>query len=187
VTFTPTDTSDYNTVNGTVNVTVNKATPTIVVLPTASNIAVGQTLASSILTGGTASVLGTFAFTTPATAPPLGTATESVTFTPTDATDYNTVTCTVQVTVTNQPAILGLSLPTGPVSMGFVISGTNFGTQQGSVTLNGAPLSILSWNDTTITVQVPPLATSGRVVVTANGIPTTDVQNFTVISAFTCP
>src|SRR5580658_1994092 len=99
VTFTPTDTTDYNTVAGSVGVTVNKATPTVSAWPTASAITYSQTLASSTLTGGTASVPGAFAWTTPTTSPGAGTPSESVTFTPTDATDYNTVAGTVNVTV----------------------------------------------------------------------------------------
>ena len=91
VTFTPNNTTDYNTVTISVTVTVGKATPTVSVWPTASAIYIGQTLASSTLTGGTPSVPGTFTWTSPTTAPPLGATAESVTFTPNDATDYNTV------------------------------------------------------------------------------------------------
>jgi hypothetical protein len=90
VTFTPTDATDYNTVAGSITLTVNKATPTVSAWPTASAIAYGQTLASSTLTGGTASVGGTFAWTTSSTAPLAGTPPESVTFTPSDTADYNT-------------------------------------------------------------------------------------------------
>ena len=73
MTFTPTDATDYNTVAGTVSVTVNnKTTPTITTLPTAGAITYGQTLASSVLTGGAGSVAGTFAWTTPTTAPLAG-------------------------------------------------------------------------------------------------------------------
>jgi hypothetical protein len=99
VTFTPTDTDNYNTVAGTVSVTVNKATPTVSTWPTASTITYNQTLADSTLTGGTASVPGSFAFTTPTTAPVAGTASQNVTFTPTDTDNYNTVAGTVSVTV----------------------------------------------------------------------------------------
>jgi O-glycosyl hydrolase len=102
VTFTPTDTTDYTTATGSVSVTVNQATPTITALPTASAITYGQTLASSTLTGGTVSVSGTFAFTTPGVAPSGGTDTEHVHFTPTDTTDY--ITLTLSVTVTVNPA-----------------------------------------------------------------------------------
>jgi VCBS repeat-containing protein len=99
VTFTPDDTANYNTVVGSVNVTVNKATPTVTEWPTASAITFGQTLADSTLTGGTASVPGGFAFTTPTTAPNAGTAAQSVTFTPNDTANYNTVIGSADVTV----------------------------------------------------------------------------------------
>ena len=103
-TFTPTDTTDYNPVTATFNVVASKATPTVT-WPTASDITYGQTLTSSKLTGGgavsgTANVPGTFAFATPTTAPAAGSQTESVIFTPTDASDYNTATGSVTLTVT---------------------------------------------------------------------------------------
>ena len=76
-----------------------KATPTVTTWPTASSINPGQTLASSTLTGGAASVSGSFAFTTPATIPPGGTSSQSVTFMPSDTADYNPVVGSVNVTV----------------------------------------------------------------------------------------
>jgi hypothetical protein len=79
--------------------TITKATPTITVSPTASAITYGQTLADSVLSGGTASVAGGFAFTSSSTGPNAGTASQGVTFTPTDTTNYNTATTTVSVTV----------------------------------------------------------------------------------------
>ncbi len=99
VTFTPADTTDYNTVTGSVGVAVSKATPTVSAWPTASAITYGQTLASSMLSGGTASVPGSFSWTTSATAPATGTTSEGVTFTATDANDYNTVAGSASVTV----------------------------------------------------------------------------------------
>jgi O-glycosyl hydrolase len=104
VTFTPSDATDYNTVKGPINIMVNKATPTVIAWPTASTINYGQTLASSTLSGGMASVSGTFAWTTPTTEPSAGTQSESVTFTPADAADNNTVTGSVSVTVNSTPA-----------------------------------------------------------------------------------
>jgi hypothetical protein len=91
---------------------VTQATPLIATLPTASAITYGQTLASSTLGGGSAtnaagaSVGGSFAWTTPSTAPNAGTPGESVTFTPTDTTDYNTATANVNVTVNPRPVVL---------------------------------------------------------------------------------
>jgi hypothetical protein len=108
VTFTPTDTTDYLTVVGSANVTVNKAAPSSITWPTASSITYGQSLASSTLSGGASTPAGTFAFTTPGTAPPIGTNSQSVTFTPTDTTDYNSVVGSANVTVTKATASLVL-------------------------------------------------------------------------------
>ena len=78
---------------------VAKATAIITSDPTAGSITYGQTLADSKLSGGTASVAGSFAWTTPATAPGLGSTSESVTFTPTDTADYNDATASVLINV----------------------------------------------------------------------------------------
>jgi len=78
--------------------TVNQATATITTAPTASSITYGQTLANSTLSGGVGSVAGSFAFTTPTTAPGVGSADQNVTFTPTNA-NYTTATTAVSVTV----------------------------------------------------------------------------------------
>jgi hypothetical protein len=99
VTFTPTDTVNYNPATGPVSVTVNKANPSVTAWPTASAITYGQTLASSTLSGGVATPAGAFAFTAPTAAPNAGTAPQEVIFTPTDTTNYNTTTGTVSVTV----------------------------------------------------------------------------------------
>src|SRR5208282_1559347 len=99
VIFTPSDTTDYNTVAGSVGVVVGKATPTVTTWPTASAITYGETLAASTFSGGTASVPGTFIWTNPEAGPAAGTATEGVTFSATDASDYNTVAGSASVTV----------------------------------------------------------------------------------------
>jgi autotransporter-associated beta strand protein len=110
ITGTPTTAASGTTVSisatnaggtGSASFTFNiaKGTPSITAAPTASAITFGQTLASSTLSGGTASVAGSFAFTTSSTAPNAGTAAQGVTFTPTDTANYNTTTTTVNVTV----------------------------------------------------------------------------------------
>jgi O-glycosyl hydrolase len=155
VTFTPTDTTDYNTVAGTVNVTVNKATPTVSAWPTASAITYGQMLSSSTLSGGTASVGGTFAFTTPATAPTAGTPSEGVTFTPTDAADYNSITGTVTVTVNK-------ATPT--VSVWPTASAINSGQALSSSTLTGGTASVPGSFAFTTPATVPSTGTSSQSV-----------------------
>ena len=56
-------TDNYNTVAVTVTLTVHKATPMVTGSPVASAITYGHTLANSVLTGGTASVAGSFSWT----------------------------------------------------------------------------------------------------------------------------
>ncbi|MEI6176099.1 MAG: Ig-like domain-containing protein [Verrucomicrobiota bacterium] len=86
---------------GLLNVTAGPVmlAPTVTTAPTASAITYGQTLASSTLSGGVASVSGTFAFTAPNTVPGVGTTPQSVTFTPSDQANYATLSLTVNVTV----------------------------------------------------------------------------------------
>jgi len=133
VTFTPTDTTDYNTASGYVTITVIKGTPTVSTWPTASAITFGQTLAASTLTGGTASVPGTFAWSMPSIAPHAGVQSRNVTFTPTDTTDYNTVTSYVTITVNK-------ATPT--VSPWPTASTITFGQTLASSTLTGGAASV---------------------------------------------
>ncbi|MEI7720589.1 MAG: hypothetical protein WCJ23_01235 [Verrucomicrobiota bacterium] len=77
--------------------TIAKATPTVSVAPTGSAVTVGALLSSSTLSGGTASVAGTFAWTTSSTVVN-ATASYPVTFTPTDGANYNTASSTASVT-----------------------------------------------------------------------------------------
>lgn len=99
VTFTPGDTANYNSAVLDVSVTVNKGAPVITTWPAASTITYGQQLASSTLSGSVIVTGGTFAFTTPATAPNTGTSNQSVTFTPTDTANYITAEQNVSITV----------------------------------------------------------------------------------------
>jgi hypothetical protein len=101
-TFTPVDLEDWNIVKGNTAVKVNPATPVITSV-SASNITLGETLASSTLTGTAgAGVEGKFSWTTPTTKPEkVGTANYDYTFTPTGtgAANYSSTTGKVSVTV----------------------------------------------------------------------------------------
>ena len=151
VTFTPTDTNNFSSASISVDVVVNKATPIVSVAPTASAITFGQTLASSNLTGGTASVPGTFAFTAPSTAPGVGTASQSVTFTPNDSTNYNTATTSTNVTVNGAtPPVLTAAIG-ATVNGTFSVTFTDIGTWQASIsgiTVGGTTLSSGAYNST---------------------------------------
>ena len=74
------------------------------------------------------------------------------------------------------PVITGLSATTASVGSQVVISGTGFGVAAGSmVTLNGLLAPIDFWNDTSITITVPPGGTSGYLVISVS--PTMDDSN----------
>jgi hypothetical protein len=99
----------------TTTISISKATPTLTSSPTASPIKKGQNLSQSNLTGGSASaagasVLGSFAFSNPSTAPEAGNANHSVIFTPQNTSNYNTITFDVSVTV-NESSLPALTSP----------------------------------------------------------------------------
>ena len=158
VTFTPADTGNYNSVAGTVSVTVGKANPTVTAWPTASSITYGQTLSSAMLSGGLATPAGTFAFTAPSTVPVVGTASQSVTFTPMDANDYNSAVGSVSVTVMQASQTITFVSP-GPqnnyfpltlaatASSGLVVSYT---VTSGPATLNGSTLTFTGTGSVTV-------------------------------------
>jgi len=65
------------------------------------------------------------------------------------------------------PVITSLSATTGPIGSQVTVSGSGFGSSQGSsvVTLNDAPVTINSWSATSIGITIPSGATSGLLVV----------------------
>ena len=75
--------------------------------------------------------------------------------------------------VGSMPVITGLSVPAGPVGTSVTITGTNFGSTQGTstVTFNGTAATVApaDWTNTSIKTTVPAGATTGNVVVTVGG------------------
>ncbi len=125
VNFTPTNTSNYNSVNGTtVLITVDKATPTVT-WATPAAITYGTALGTSQL-NATASVPGTFLYT-----PPSGTILNSgvgqvltVNFTPSNAANYNSVNgTTVSITVNKGTPIITWPNPAA-ITYGTALSAT---------------------------------------------------------------
>src|SRR5207245_1162511 len=99
VSFTPTDTTDYTTASATATINVAQATSSIT-WANPANIIYGTALGATQL-NATASVAGTFTYT-----PAAGTVlkagngqTLSVSFTPTDTTDYTTASATATINV----------------------------------------------------------------------------------------
>ena len=175
VVFTPTDTASYTTVSGSVDVTVNKATPTLTA-PEASGIACGQALNASTLSGGaavnphsSAMVAGAFAFAVPSTVP-TATGPQSVTFTPTDTVNYSSATTTVTVTVTGgcpwDDAYVQYNLDEGSGTLALDITGGGFnGILAGGVAYAGSSHSgpyCLSFNGVDGRVDVPRAVLEGK-------------------------
>jgi hypothetical protein len=170
-TFTPTDMTNYKTATATVTLTVNQASPTVSVWPAASAITYGQALSSSALTNGTASVAGTFAWTAPTTTPAAGTPSEGVFFTPTDATDYKTVTGSVNVPVNYaQPIVSTLSppfTPEGGSAFTLTVTGQGF-VANSTVYWGNTALPTTFGNATQLTAQIPSsdISTAGVIPIT---------------------
>jgi Flp pilus assembly CpaE family ATPase len=121
VTFTPADATNFNITQATVQLTVDKAAPTIDWAPP-SDITYGDALSATQL-NATASVPGTHAYT-PAAGAVLtpGTQMLSVAFTPTDSADYTSAHASVQITVNPAAApVLSWQAPSG-ISYGTVLS-----------------------------------------------------------------
>jgi len=87
----------------------------------------------------------------------------------------------VPFTILPTPNISSLSPSSGPVGASITITGTSFGTNQGTstVTFNGTSATPSSWSDTSIVAPVQSGATSGNVVVMVNGVASNGVS-FTV-------
>ena len=192
--YVPVNSVDYSNPTNTVTVTVNTNTPVLTLV--ASSIPYGQTLASSSLSVSVATnsfnnaqVAGTFAFTTPSLTPSnIGTTNVSVTFTPTDTTNYYSVTSTVAVLVNGGVTPTLTSLPTpSDISYGQTLASS---TLTGGAATNASGGVAVSGTFAFTTPSIAPNAGSTNVSVTftpsdINYAPVT--TNVTVIVAKTTP
>lgn len=67
------------------------------------------------------------------------------------------------------PHFSNITPSNGPPGTALTISGNTFGAAQGSVTINGEPLTITAWSDTSISAVLPADATTGNIVITTTG------------------
>src|SRR6202040_3945562 len=96
---------------------------------------------------------------------------------------YGSISTSTSLTVEGAtPAVSSVSPSSGPIGTMVAISGSDFGTTQGSVSFNGTPAGILEWNNMSIIAQVPPSATTGPVQVSVSGVPS-NTNNFRVTAA----
>ncbi len=162
-TFTPADTTDYTTASQTVSLTVNKATPTIT-WATPAAITYGTALSATQLNASSGGVAGTFVYT-PASGTVLaaGSQTLSVTFTPTDTTDYTTATQTVSLTVNKATPTITWATPAA-ITYGTALSATQLNATSGGVagTFVYTPASgtVLTVGSQTLSVTFTPTDTT---------------------------
>jgi sugar lactone lactonase YvrE len=168
VKFTPTDTTDYTTATATQKLTVNKAVPVITWAAPAA-ITYGTPLSATQL-DATANVPGAFVYT-PAAGKVLtaGTQTLSVKFTPTDTTDYATVTPTQKLTVNKAapvitwPAPAAITYPT-PLSGAQLDATANV---PGAFVYTPAAGTVLTANIRTLSVRFTPTDATDYTTATA--------------------
>jgi sugar lactone lactonase YvrE len=147
VTFTPTDATDYTTATSGVTLTVSKVAPAIT-WATPAAIPYGAALSAAQL-NATSNVAGSFVYTPAAgTVLTAGSQTLSVTFTPTDTTDYSTATTSVKLAVNKVAPAVGVNLSSSNITMTqaltvtVAVSGASgASTPTGSVKLAGGSYS----------------------------------------------
>ena len=151
VTLTPTNTTAYTIATATTSIEVNQATPSITWGAPAS-IVYGTALSATQLNAA-ASVGGTFTYS-PAAGMVLnsGSQTLSVTFTPTDTTDYTAGTATTTITVSPAaPTLSFTAIPTQPYGVApFAVSATSASSGAVSYAVVSGPATT-SGNMVTIT------------------------------------
>src|SRR5207248_3981691 len=167
VTFTPTDTTDYTTVTKTVQIVVNQATP-VITWNNPASITYGTALSTTQL-NATASIPGTLVYTPAAgNIPAAGTDTLSVTFTPTDTTNFTTATKTVQITVTSAAPVITWANPAN-ITYGTPLSSTQLNASAstaGSFAYTPAAGTVLSAGSNTLSVTFTPTDTASYTTAT---------------------
>jgi sugar lactone lactonase YvrE len=182
---------NYAVTNTPGTLTINKAAPTVT-WETPAAIVSGTALSATQL-DATASAPGAFVYTPAAgSIPAVGSDTLSVTFTPTDATNYSAATATVTLTV-NNPVPVAIDMTPVFVSIGstgftLTVNGSGF-MPNSTVYWGGTALTTLYANAGQLTARVPASAvsTAGVVSVTvqtpAPGGGTSNTLQFEIDSA----
>ena len=170
VSFAPTDSTDYQSTSATTTINVAQATPTITWANPAS-IVYGTALSSTQL-DATANVTGTFTYNpTAGTVLPMGTGqTLSVSFAPTDATDYKSTSATATINVTGATPTITWANPAD------IVYGTALSSTQLDATANVA--GTFTYNPAAGTVLE-----AGNVQTLSVSFAPTDVADYTSTSA----
>ena len=169
VTFTPTDTSDYNSATANVTLTVNKATPSTT-WATPAAVTYGTALSATQL-DASSPVGGTFAYSPLAgTVPTAGPQTLSATFTPTDTSDYNSATANVTLTVNKATPSTTWATPAA-VTYGTALSATQLDASSpvgGTFAYSPLAGTVPTAGPQTLSATFTPTDTSDYTTATAN-------------------
>jgi 2-keto-3-deoxy-6-phosphogluconate aldolase len=184
VTFTPSDTTDYNTATGSVTLTVNKVTPTIT-WGTPAAINYGTALSATQL-DATASVAGSFAYS-PGLGTVIGSGSQTLlaTFTPSDTTDYNTATDSVTLTVNQGTTSITWPTPSA-INYGTALSATQLdatANTAGSFVYSPALGTVLNAGSQTLSVTFTPANTTAYHTATASVVLTVNKVTPTIMWA----
>jgi hypothetical protein len=169
VTFTPTDTTNNTPATANVTLTVNKATPTIT-WATHSAITYGTPLSASQL-DASSTVAGSFTYSPAAgTVLAAGQQTLTVTFTPTDTTDYIPATATMMLTVNKATPTITWPTPAA-ITYGTPLSISQLNatsTVAGSLVYSPAAGTVLTAGAQTLTATFTPTNTTNYTTATAS-------------------
>jgi hypothetical protein len=178
VTFAPADSADYTAAAATVTLTVNSATQATPAISWTAPAAItyGTALSTKQL-DATSTVAGTFVYTPAAgVLPKAGTQTLSVTFTPTDTTDYTTATATVTLTVKQATPAVSWATPAA-ITYGTALSAAQLdasSTVPGSFIYSPAAGTVLSAGGHAITTTFTPTDSTDYITATATVTLTVD-------------
>ena len=169
VTFTPTDTTNYTTATASVNLLVNPVMP-VLSWTTPAAITYGNALSATQL-NATSNTAGTFAYVPSAgTILGAGTRTLSVTFTPTDVTDYTTATASVTLQVNQAMPVLTWATPS-PINFGTALSAAQLDATSsiaGAFLYNPAAGTIPAVGSDTLSVTFTPTDAADYTAATAS-------------------
>jgi len=169
VTFTPTDAIDYTTATQSVSLVVNQATPAIT-WGTPTAITYGTALSATQLNASTTPA-GAFAYTPAAgTVLTAGSHTLSVTYTPSDTTDYTTATATVTLVVNQATPTITWATP-APIIYGTALSGAQLdasSTVAGTFAYTPAAGTVLNAGSQMLSVTLTPTDTTDYTTATTS-------------------
>ena len=185
--FKPTDSSRYADLTGKVAITVTKATPEVVTVPTVAEREYNPdvVLTDSDMTGGSVTgadgkeLAGTWSFTGTNIIPTVNNKGYQAVFTPNDTNNYNTVTRTITVKVTKATPVIAEKPTAGALTYGQTLSDSTLtGGKATYKTADGTEVAgTFAWKNGTIK---PAVANSGKTEYDVIFTPS-DTDNYNIV------